>query len=320
MVEPGKIELGVEPGKQEALDVRTRYDNAITSLLAKMKQDPTILAVVLFGSLSNDVVWDKSDIDLFVITQENKSRSEGFTLVEDGINIHAYPVTRSEFKRLLEGSVQSTFFHATVMKGQLLYTRDESLETLWANRDRIGARDREIRLLQATALLTNSITKAQKWLHVKHDPHYSAFWIMKCLDNLAIIETVMAGEITGREVLWQAMRHNPTFFKAVYLDLLDGPKTLEMVGAVLKQIDTYLRERAPLIFRPILDYLAEVDGVRSAREIDHHFHNQMNMEFASLLCEWLADKGMIQKVAVPARLTEKSRVDVEEAAYYYERE
>jgi predicted nucleotidyltransferase len=298
-------------------EVTARYQHATHLLLDKMKRDPAVLAVVLFGSLSNDVVWDKSDIDLFVITQESKSRTDCLTLVEEGITVHANLLPRSEFKRLLEGSVQSTFLHSAVMKGQLLYTRDESLETLWANREQFGARDREIRLLQAVVSLTLFFTKARKWLNVKNDPHYSAFWILKCLDHLAAIETVMAGEITGREVLWQAMGHNPTFFKAVYLDLLDGPKTTEAVGAVLTQIDSYLRERTPILFRPLLDYLAEVDGARSAREIEHHFHNQMNVEHASLLCEWLADEGIVQKIAVPARMTEKSRVDVEEAAYYY---
>src|SRR5579871_3455366 len=309
----------VEPGTEDARDVRTRYENAVASVLSKMKQDPYVLAVVLFGSLSNDVVWDKSDIDLFVITQESKSNIThgGLTLMEEGINIHTYLIIRSEFKRLMEGAVQSSFMHSAMMKGRLLYTRDENLQTLWDNREQFGARDREIRLLQAATLLTLSLTKAQKWLHVKNDPHYSAFWIMKCLDNLAIIETVMAGEITGREVLWQAMRHNPTFFKTVYLDLLDGPKTPETVANVLNLIDVYLHDRMPLISRPILDYLAEADGARSAREIEHYFQNQMNVEMASLLCEWLANEGLIQKIAVPARLTEKSRVDVEEAAYYF---
>jgi hypothetical protein len=34
--------------------------------------------------------------------------------------------------------------------------------------------------------------------------------------------------------------------------------------------------------------------------------------------EWLADKGIIQKVPSPLRLTQKSQVVVDEAAYYYD--
>jgi predicted nucleotidyltransferase len=298
--------------------VRARFENAIAALLDKVKQDPYVLAVVLAGSLSYDVVWEKSDIDLMIVTQETKLKQGSMTLTEDGLIIHATLIPRVDFKRMLEGAVQSSFIHSMLMKGQLLYTRDETLENLWAAREQFGARDREIRLLQAATLLTMTLTKAQKWFHVKNDPLYSSYWILKGLDNLAVIETVLAGEITGREVVWQALRHNPEFFQAVYTDLLDGPKTHETVGAALARIETYLKERMPVICRPLLDYLAETDGVRSAREIDHHFHNQMNVEFAALLCEWLAAEGFIQQVAAPARLTDRSRIDVEEVAYYYD--
>jgi uncharacterized protein len=62
------MNLDIRP---EASDnARARYDEAIASLLAKLQQDRYVLAVVLYGSLAYDVVWDKSDIDLCIITQE----------------------------------------------------------------------------------------------------------------------------------------------------------------------------------------------------------------------------------------------------------
>jgi predicted nucleotidyltransferase len=310
------MNLDIRPDASD--NARARYDEAIASLLAKLQQDRYVLAVVLYGSLAYDVVWDKSDIDLCIITQETKQKPSGLTLVEDGINIHAEIVTRSEFKKMMEGAVQSSFTHSMLIKGRLLFTRDETLEALWANRQQFGARDREIRLLSAAVLLVLRLTKAQKWLHVKGDPHYSFVWILKCLDELATIETVLAGEITGREVLWQAMHHNPAFFRAVYTDLIEGAKTREAIGAALTRIESYLRERVPLVFRPILDHLEEAGGIRSARDIDHYFRSHLNFDYAAVLCEWLAEERFIQEAALPARLTERSRVDVEEAAYFYD--
>ena len=38
------------------------------------------------------------------------------------------------------------------------------------------------------------------------------------------------------------------------------------------------------------------------------------------VCDWLASKGIIQKIAVPLRLTRKSTVEVEEPAYFYDAE
>jgi hypothetical protein len=184
----------------------------------------------------------------------------------------------------------------------------------------LGARDREIQLLRGGSWVLPSLAKAEKWFHVKRDLCYSFFWIMKCLDGLATIEVISHGEVTGREVVQQALRHNPEFFNAIYTDLIHGEKTPAAIGAALDRINGYLRERIPLIFRPLLEYLAEAYGIRSSTEINHHFSNQMNLQGVDTVCEWLADEDFIQKLSSPLRLTDKSRVDVEEAAYYYEGE
>ena len=52
-------------------DMRQRYEAALERLIAQVKQDATILAAVLLGSLSHDVVWEKSDIDLVLVMSVN---------------------------------------------------------------------------------------------------------------------------------------------------------------------------------------------------------------------------------------------------------
>jgi hypothetical protein len=298
--------------------IQQQYEQALDSLVEKVQRDHWIIAAILLGSLSYDVVWEKSDIDLLLVREEGKQKSGGYSLVEGGINVHAIMTTRSEFRKMMEGSLQSSFMHsAVILKGRLLFTHDETIRRFFENRDRLGARDREIQLLRAGAGVLPALVKAEKWFHVKHDLDYSFLWIMRCLDGLATIEVLTQGEITGREVIQQALPHNPEFFRAVYTDLIHGEKTPEVIGAALERIHRYMRERVGDIFRPILDYLAEAQGVRSATELNHYFSNQMNLQGVDGACEWLADEEIIQKLSSPLRLTEKSRVDVQEAAYYY---
>ena len=90
-----------------------------------------MLAAILLGSMSHDVVWEKSDIDLCVVTQEVKIRYTGLSLTEESVNIHAYMVTRSQFKNTIEGSVGSSFMHSLLSKGTLLFTRDETIRELF---------------------------------------------------------------------------------------------------------------------------------------------------------------------------------------------
>ena len=77
-------------------------------------------------------------------------------------------------------------------------------------------------------------------------------------------------------------------------------------------------ERLYTIFRPVLQFLEEEGGVRSTTELDAYFGPKVQQPSLCLAYEWLADQGVIQKVSAPLRLTEKSRVTMDEAAYYYD--
>ncbi|MCW3055127.1 MAG: hypothetical protein JWN14_4297 [Chthonomonadales bacterium] len=299
-------------------EVRQRFESALDRLICQVKQDHTILAAVLLGSMSHDVVWEKSDIDLLLITQEGRFRQESLCLTEDDIIIHVFLKTRSEFKRMLGGATQSSFIHSLLMKGRILFSRDETFEELFANRATIGSYDREIQLLRAATPLLPTLTKAEKWLYVRKDTDYCFFWTLKAVESLAGIETVLNGEVTGREVLQQALKFNPELFRVLYTDLIRAEKTPERMEEALETIRQYIHERAPVLFRPVFEFLEQAEGIRSATEINHHFQNQRNVENVDSVCEWLADENFIQKLAVPVRLTEKSRVDVQEAAYYYD--
>ena len=298
--------------------VRARFDAALDAVVARLRQDPYVLAAILFGSLAHDVVWEKSDIDLLLVVQEGaRRRSEGLSLVEHGVNIHAATIPRSEFRRTIEGSLQSSFMMSAVSMGRLLFSTDPSLEALLADAGGLGSADRQAGLLGAANLVLGAVAKAGKWYHTRGDMRYAFFWIMKALDGLAQIETIWNGEVPGREVVQQALRHNPEFFGAVYEQLIDAPKTPESVGRALQRIDGYLRERASVLFRPVLEYLAEADGPRSATDLDHHFARHLNLNGLEAACEWLADEGLLVKVSTPVRISERSRVDLPEAAYHH---
>jgi hypothetical protein len=296
--------------------VRARYERALSILTETLKQDRTILAAILCGSLAYDEVWEKSDIDLLLIGDETH-KEKSYTLVEEGVNIHATISPRSAFKKAIEGSLQSSFFHSLFSKSRLLYTHDESLVDLYENIHKIGARDRAHQMMRAVTGTLFALPKAEKWYRIKHDLHYAFLYILFCASSLAQVEIISRAEITGREVIQQALKANPAFFRRIYTDLIDGPKDEAAIGGALDAINGYLDERISLIFQPVLDYLSEAGGPRSATEINAHFKNSAG-DGAAFACEWLADKGVIEKVSAPLRLSDKSRVAVNEAAYYYD--
>ena len=299
-----------------------RFTAALDAFVERAKQEPYVLAIILGGSLSHDRVWEKSDIDLLVIGRDEKDdrtrECKSFSLVENGVNIHATLQSRSQFKRMIEGSLQSTFIHSFFSKSRLLFTRDETIRELYDNVQRLGAKDREVQLLRASTGVLPCLYKAQKWFHAKNDLDYTFLWIMYCVSELARIEVFLNHQVAGREVIQQALDLNPKLFQALYTDLIKQKKTSKSIRTALELIDLYLKQKVHVLFQPILDYLTEQGAARSATEIETHFKNQMNLEGVTTACEWLADQDVIMKVSSPTRLFKKGHAQFEEMAFYCE--
>ena len=306
------------PESREA--IKARFQEALELFTAKVKQDSYIIAAILAGSMAYDQVWEKSDLDILLVGRSEKVPERFYYLIENGVNIHAWLLSRSKFKQQIERALQSSFFHSYFSKSTLLFSTDETITEYYQNVQHLGARDRQLQLLRAACDVLPLLAKAEKWLYVKNDPSYSFLWLMYLVGNLASIEVIAAGEITGREVIQQALKHNPAFFQAIYSDMIARPVDGAAVEQALRLVNSYLDERIALLFQPIFDYLSAADGPRSASDIDSYFRKQVQADTLGTAYEWLADKGVLQKVSHPLRLTEKSRVTVDEAAYYYDGE
>ena len=307
--------------------VQQQFETALEAFVERARQDRHILAAILFGSLSYDRVWEKSDIDLMVVTRDDKdlyrkksddADEKSAALVEHDVNIHVFMQPRSEFRKMIEGALQSSFMHSAFAKSRLLFTHDETIRELYDDIQQLRMRDRQIQLLRAGTSVLPSLYKAEKWFHVRHDLNYSFLYIMYCVTGLAQIEVFLHHQLAGREVIQQAMALNPVFFNAIYTDLINTPKTDDTIAAALGLINQYLEEKISLLFQSIMDYLAEEGSVRSVTDIETYFENQMNVREVTTACEWLADKDIITKVSSPMRLTVKSNVEYEEMAFYYE--
>jgi hypothetical protein len=298
--------------------VEKQFAEALEDLVAQVKCDKSILAAILCGSLSHDTVWAKSDIDLALVTIDDRKVETGsVALRAGGVNAHAFLIPRAEFRKTVEGSVRNSFVHSLLAKGRLLYTHDPTIADLCAKLNEIGERDVQVQLLGAATQALGSIYKAHKWMITRGDLDYTALWILYAATPLARIEVIGARQLADREVIPQAMKINPAFFKTIYSDLLNTRKTQKNVQAALVAADRYIKERVGTLFAPVLDHLREAGEARSATEIEAHFKRNFNVDGASAACEYLADQGLIRAVSTAVHLTKKSNVQVQELAFVH---
>jgi len=303
-------------------DVRARFEAAVEAFVERAKADRQVLAAILFGSLSYDVVWEKSDVDLMLVTAEAPASGvrfshEGVALVEHDINLHASVCSRSEFRKQVEGSLRGGFLHSALSRGRILFSRDESLTELIQNAGELGARDRRTQLFKAGAWAVGPLYKAEKFLRLKGDANLAYLWLAQAYTPLAQIEVFEHDGLPSREVLQQALALNPEFFGAIYSELLAHGVTAERVRSALDLADAYLTTRIDSLYRPLLDWLAAEGTERSATAIDDWARRTLGVEWAVIACEWLADKAVIHKLSAPLRLTIKSLTTFEELAFYY---
>jgi hypothetical protein len=298
--------------------IQQQFTAALDALVGQVKGDRSVLAAILCGSLSHDTVWARSDIDLVLVTIDDKKvQRRDLALDADGVNVHAYLLPRAEFRKAVEGSVRHSFTHSLLAKGRLLYTHDQTLAELCGRLHELGARDTQVQLLRAATAALPAIDKAHKWFVTRGDLEYTALWILAAATPLAQVEVIGAGLLADREVIPQALKLNPAFFKNVYVDLLNTKKTRERVRAALDTVDGYIAERAASLFGPVVDHLREAGEARSCTEIEDHFKRNFDVSGVTTACEYLARRGILGRAATPVQLTKKSNVHVQELAFFY---
>jgi uncharacterized protein len=300
----------------EALQLR--YRTAMETFVERVKQDHHILAIFIGGSLSYDEVWEKSDIDVYLVSDDEKRAYAPFHLIEDGIVFSVNLLSRTEFRKTLERVVQGSALHSFLYKSKLVYCKDEAVRDIYERMSKVGDRDRGIQLLMIASLTIVYLEKAEKWIAIKHDPTYSFVFMMKIVEQLAQMEVILQRDIPTREVIHQALRYNPSFFEWMYKGLIHGTKDEATMIEAVKRADGYLLQHKDELFRLLFQYLKEEQDVRSFSDLMQHMKQKHRMEDGLIVhaTEWLTEKGFIDKASSPVKLTPKSRVEVDELAYF----
>jgi hypothetical protein len=299
------------------ISIQEEFTLALDALIQQIKEDRSVLAAILCGSLSHDTVWVKSDIDLVLVTIDDKKVEQSdMALYADGVNVHAFLMPRVTFRKTVEGSIHNSFMHSFLAKGRLLYTHDPSISDLCSRLSEIGDRDTQIQLIRAATHVLPAMYKARKWLVTRNDLDYTALWLLYAATPLAQVEVIGARLLADREVIPQAIKLNPELFKTVYVDLLNTKKTRRNVETALDTIEGYMARRAPVLFQLVIDHLRDVSEAWSCIDIEDHFERNFGIRGITLACEYLADQGLIGKASTPVHLTKKSNIEMQQLAFF----
>jgi hypothetical protein len=307
-----------------------RFEKALQLFLERVRTDPNLLAAVLVGSLTEQTVWRRDAISLWLIEKDGvtkRLRADGEdprifrTLVEEGINVHAELIPRSRFKRMVEGSARTAFRYSFFARRKLVYCNDPSLAKWFEDADTVARRDQERELCIATTWLIHVVRHATRLLEHQRDLDLAFQELLGAAHCVAAAEVIASGEVHEGLVIQRGLELAPALMRQVYLDLLAAPRTSENLAKTLAALEAYLNKHAETRLRPVLSYLRKQKRLVPLSELADHFaHSQLFPWHLESACEWLEEKKRIGKFSAPFALTKLSRVEVEEPAYLCDEE
>jgi uncharacterized protein len=302
-----------------------RFEKSLELFLERVRADPNLLAAVLVGSLTEETVWRRDAISLWLIEKDGvtkRLRADGEdprvfrTLVEEGVNLHVELIPRSQFKRMVEGSARTAFRFSFFARRKLVYSSDPSLATWFEEADTMARRDQDRELCVATTWLIHAHRHAARLLENERDLELAFQELIGGAHCVAAAEVIASGEVHEGIMIHRALQLAPELMRQVYLELLAAPRTAENLGKTLTTLDGYLEKHAEARLRPVLRYLRKEKRLVPLSELADHFaHSQLYPWHLESACEWLERKKRLGKFSAPFGLTRMSRVEVEEPAY-----
>ncbi len=302
-----------------------RFEAALARLIDRVRQDRYILAVVQVGSLTPETIWERETLGVWIIEADDVTRrlpSDGKDerifriLVEDGIDIHAEVIPRSRFRQMVEGSSRTAFSCSFFARRTVVYSADPSIEGWFEQANSVALKDQERELLAFSAWTIHAARHARKRLELKDDVDLAAQEVLWAAHSVAHTEIIRRGEVWEGDVIYRAIEGDRALFQAIYLDVLANPKDRRVLAAALDAIDDYLAGHHAAHLKPLLAFLRKEKRVLPLSEISDHFaFSQLYPWHLESACEWLEEKGLLQKLSAPFKLTKRSLERVEEPAY-----
>lgn len=295
-------------------EIRQRYMTAVDSFIDKIKDDPSVIAVIVSGSLAYDVLWEKSDIDMTIILRDQVLKNNNYCIIEDGITINANLMTRSDFKRAVESCIGGSWFLSYLTNGKIVYSSDDSLTEYFEDMKTIGSDDAALSVFFIAGELIDIRDKVNKWLVARKDPVYAQYFLLKAAEPIARMEMCLAGLPFSRNSIQKTLQFNPEAIIPFYQDAMTHRMTETEILDGIAKIDAYLEKHVDIIKKPVITYMAD-QQIKTITILSRYFREEPH--YIVGMFEYLVVKGILERVSQIIRITARGKKTVEEIGYLY---
>ena len=232
----------------------------------KLKNNNKVLAIFTFGSIISGDVWNESDIDLFVIYDEefNKIRQIYSETLDVAINIRI--LSKSSFLKACQGEEQDDYIKNVIIISRLAFSKDREITEFYNKFKYSFDNDREKYNLIYLGTFLKDLNVCKKYLELgRLNTSYEV--LIRALDSFSKLFINLNGYLVTKDSLTMAANLNDEFSKVVN-ELFSGILNRSLIQKTIIYIEDYLNKNIKETSKMLLNYLEEKDEMVSSYEIE----------------------------------------------------
>ncbi|MBN1970266.1 MAG: nucleotidyltransferase domain-containing protein [Candidatus Delongbacteria bacterium] len=295
-------------------DLYQIYNEVANSFIERLKKDKNIIAVILTGSMITKQIWNKSDIDLIIISDKEINLKNGL-IIESGINFDINCYVRISFKTMMEKSLPDSVNKMKVNKGKLVFCRDKGLEKI-ITEYQLDFHERQLLMLREFGIISSMLMKAKKNLAINCDVEESYFYlsayIVEHVSNLILLINSKDLEYEYKAI-YAAKKIEPNLISEIFqANYLCEVSTIEKA---LKGIEMYLDKNLRIVYQPLLDYCLkrsnDLDFIEAVEEYKTQYSDHISIDL-----DWLVEKKILLRTENPTLLSWGSKLEINYKNYH----
>lgn len=290
------------------------YQIAYNSIIEDLSANADVLGVTVFGSIMTGDIWKNSDIDMFVIVNDEATNKKDVYAQKFSVDVHMKILTKSEFLKFRENFIGGGKLHRKLISSKLVIAKDRDVIDKYNYYKFLNDVDKDLwnlvylsELIRAKGLCDKAISNGKGYNAI-----YSA---LKLGESIAKIYLNINGYLISSDPLTMAINLNDSFKECMDKVIENADK--QAIESLILFAEEFLTKNIKDASRILLNTLSSDKNGLSVIDISSmKKFSKLSIEFDKILRE-LSQREIIEKSCRDFKTSDNQKL-AEEITYYYE--
>lgn len=267
--------------------------NAFQTVVNQIKKNKKVVALFTFGSIVSGDVWEESDIDLFLIYEDDFEKIRDVYSEVKEVPVHTKILNKNSFLELYKNDGKKGFAKKLLCNSKLVFSRDNEISLAYNNSRYTMPSHTEVWNLVYLGKLLKDIGISKKYLQ-NGGLKTSYEVLIRTLDSFSKLLINLNGYTVTKDSLVMATNLSNNF-REVVDKLFMEPINEKIIKDTINYIENFLDGNIVRASSALIDYLCEEYEYMNSHEIrSYDAFKEFDIKMENILKE-LAKRDVISK-------------------------